>query len=132
MLQSHGCKRHETVGCRGAELGQLFILGLDQLGCRVAFRAIPVGVDAERLDIDPLGVHLRDAVRQVAPQQTGRLERMADHGRRLGHDAMSVDVDRLYPLAVDHDLAPPPRARRRAGIPQAASDKGEPGQGPGD
>jgi putative SOS response-associated peptidase YedK len=43
-----------------------------------------------------------------------------------------VYIDGLDALAVDHDLAPPSRTRHRAGIPETASDKGEPGQGPGD
>src|SRR5207247_2902358 len=101
-----------------------------------ALRAVPIWVDAERLDVDPLGVHLLDAVGKAAPQQTRRFERVIDDGRRLGNDAMGVDVDGLDPLAVDDNLAPSPR--RRPGdlaggrTRQAAADKGEAGERTGD
>jgi hypothetical protein len=132
MLQGDSREGDEAVRCRGAEFGQLLILYLDQLGCRVAFGAVPKGVDAERLDIDALGVHLRYAVADIGPQQPRRLQWVIDHSRRLGNDCMGVDVDGLDPLAVDHDLAPPPLPRRRCSASQAASDKGEAGQRSGD
>jgi formylglycine-generating enzyme required for sulfatase activity len=132
MLQGYRRKGDKAVGCRRAELGELLVLDPDQLGRRVALGAIPKGVDAERLDVDPLDVHLRDAVGDVGPQQPRRLQRVVDDGRRLRNDGMGVDVDGLDPLAVDHDLAPPPRHRRGCRIPQAASDKRQTGQGAGD
>ena len=141
MLQGHRCEGDKAVRRRGAELGQLFVLDADQLGRRVALRAIPKRVDAERLDIDPLRVHLLDAVGNIGPQQPRRLQRVVDHRRRLGNDRMGMDIDGLDPLAVDDHLAPPPLPRprtRRLGtrrprsIRQAASDKGEAGQRAGD
>jgi hypothetical protein len=45
---------------------------------------------------------------------------------------MGVDVDSLDPLAVDHDLAPPPLTRRRCGAAKAAADEREAGQRAGD
>ncbi len=139
VLQCDGREGDEAVGGGGAEFGQLFVLDSDQLGRGVAVGAIPEGIDAERLDVDPLGVHLGDAVGEVRPQQPRRLQRMVDHRRRLRNDGMGVDVDGLDPLAVDHDLAPPTRlcrpsrglalgGMRRARIRQAASDKGDAGE----
>ncbi len=139
VLQCDGRKSDEAVRGGGAELGQLLVLDPDQLGRGVAVGAIPEGVDAERLDIDPLGIHLGDAVGKVRPQEARRLQRMVDHRRRLRNDGMGVDVDSLDPLAIDHDLAPPPRLRcpslglalrgiRRARIRQAAADKGDAGE----
>jgi hypothetical protein len=113
VLQGDGRKGDKSVGRRGAELGQLFVLDLDQLGRRIALRAIPKGVDAERLDVDPLRIHLLDAVGDVGPQQTRRLQWVIDDRRRLGNDGMGVDVDGLDPLAVDHDLASPTLPRGR-------------------
>ena len=141
VLQRDRCEGHKAVRHCGAELGQLFVLDPDQLGRRIAFGAIPIGVDAERLDIDPLRVHLLDPVGDIGPQQPRRLERMVDNGGRPRNDRMGVDVDGLDPLAVDHDLAPSPlprswirrrRTRCPRSIRQAASDKREAGQCAGD
>src|SRR5215471_17386828 len=57
---------------------------------------------------------------------------MVDDSRRLGNDAMRVDVDGLDPFAIDHDLAPPPLSCRRCGAPQTTSDKCEARQRAGD
>ena len=108
MLQRRGREGDEAVGVGRAELGQRLVLDLDQLGRGVALGAIPVRVDAERLDIDALRVHRGDARAGVVHQQARRFERMVDHGRGRRDDAMGVHVDGLDPLAVDHDLAPPP------------------------
>jgi hypothetical protein len=52
-----------------------------------------------------------DAVADIRPQQARRLERVIDDLRRIGDDAMGVDVDGLDPLAADDDLAPAMRVR---------------------
>ena len=106
MLQRGGREGDEAVGIGGAELDQRLVLDLDQLGGGVALGAVPVRVDAQRLDVDALRVHRRDAGAGVVHQQAGRLERMIDHRRGRRNDAMGVHVDGLDPLAVDHDLAP--------------------------
>ena len=120
-----GCRRvgHETFGIGGAEFDQGLVLDPDQFRRGVAPGAIPEGVDAERLDIDALAVHRRDANAGVGHQQAGRLERLTDHRHRRRHAAMGVNVDGLDAFAVDHDLAPsclrvgmamPLRLRRRS------------------
>ena len=106
MLQRRRREGDEAVGAGGAELHQRLVLDLDQLGRGVALGAVPVRVDAERLDVDALRVHRRDARAGVVHQQARRFERMVDHRRRRRDDAMGVHVDGLDPLAVDHDLAP--------------------------
>ena len=107
VLQRRGRVGHEALGVGGAELDQSFVLDPDQLCRGVATGAIPEGVDAERLDVDALAVHRRDARAGVVHQQARCLERMIDHRHRLWHTTMGVHVDGLDPLAVDHDLAPP-------------------------
>ena len=107
MLQGRRREGDEAVGVGGAELDQRLVLDPDQLGRDVALGAIPVRVDAERLDVDALRIHRRDARAGVVHQQARRFERMIDQRHRRRHGAMGVDVDGLDPLAVDHDLAPP-------------------------
>src|SRR5215471_10121579 len=129
VLQSNRRKGDKTVGHRGAELCQLFILKLDQLGRSVAIGAVPERVDAERFDIDALGVHLGDAVGKVRPQQPWGFERMIDHRRRFRNNGVGVDVDRFDSLAADHDLAPAPSLwSARTACREAASNAREPGQ----
>src|SRR5271165_2082193 len=65
MLQGHRRKGDEAIGCRGAELRQLFVLDLDQFGRRVALGAIPIGVDAERLDRGRSGAFFNTIVRYL-------------------------------------------------------------------
>ena len=101
MLERDGGEGHEAVGVRGAEL------------------LVPVGVDAERLDVDALRVHRAQARRDVLLQQGVRLQRPPHERVRRGHRAVRVDVHGLHALAVDDDLPPPGRgrlgvARRRA------------------
>ena len=122
MLQRGGREGDEAVGIGGAELDQRLVLDLDQLGRDVALGAVPVWVDAERLDVDALRVHRRDARAGVVHQQARRLERMLDQRHRLGHAAMGVHVDGLDPLAVDHDLA-----AARMGMPVGVGRGAEPG-----
>ena len=92
-----------------------------------------VGVDAQRLDVDALCVHRRDAGAGVVHQEAGRFEWMVDHRRGRGDDAMGVHVDGLHALAVDHDLAPTGLGvwrGRNAG--HRAGDEREAGQGAGE
>ena len=105
MLQGRRREGDEAVGIGGTELDQGLVLHLDQLGRDVALGAVPVGIDAERLDVDALRVHRGDAHAGVVHQQARRLERMLDQRHRLGNAAMGVHVDGLDALAVDHDLA---------------------------
>jgi hypothetical protein len=119
MLQGGGREGHETVGVGGAELDQRLVLHLDQLSRDVALGPVPVGIDAERLDVDALCIHGRDTRAGVVHQQPGRLKRMLDQRHRLRDAAMGMDVDCLDPLAIDHDLAAtrmgvPVRLGRRA------------------
>ena len=67
MLQRRRREGDEAVGVGRAELDQRLVLDLDQLGRDVALGAVPVGIDAERLDVDALRVHRRDAHAGVGP-----------------------------------------------------------------
>ena len=54
MLQRRRGEGHEAVGLLGAELDQRLVLQPDQLGRLVLAGAVPVGIDAEALDVDAL------------------------------------------------------------------------------
>src|SRR5262249_41217676 len=89
MLQGHSgeCDEALWVGC--AELRERFVLDLDDWCRKVAFYLVPEGVDAERLDIDTLRIHRRDAVLCPGEQQplwAGKRRRR--QRRRLGDWAM--------------------------------------------
>jgi hypothetical protein len=57
MLQRHRRERHKAVGLCRTEFSQFFVLDPDELARQVTLRRVPVGIDAERLDINALGVH---------------------------------------------------------------------------
>ncbi len=107
VLQRGRSESDEAVGIGGAELGKRFVLDLDQRGGDLALGAIPIRIDAERLDVDALRVHRRDARVDVAHQETRRLERMLDQRHCRRHRTMSVHVDGLDPIAIDDDFTPP-------------------------
>ena len=106
MLQGGRGEGDEAVGVGGAELDQRLVLDPDQFGRDVAFGLVPVGIDAQRLDVDALGVHRRDPRAGIVHQQARRLQRLLEERHRLRHAAMGVDVDGPDPPAGDHDLAP--------------------------
>src|SRR5205823_3192852 len=51
VLERHRREGDEALGVRGARLGELLVLDLDDLPRQVAVRLVPVRVDAERLDV---------------------------------------------------------------------------------
>ncbi len=104
VLQRGRREGDKAVGVAGAEFDELLVLYPDQLGGGVALGAIPVRVDAERLDIDAGAVHLRQPVADIRPQEAGRFERMIDDLGGVRDDAMRVHVDGLDALAGDHDF----------------------------
>jgi hypothetical protein len=131
MLQCRRREADEAVGVGRAELDQSLVLDLDQLGRDVALGAVPVGVDAERFDVDALRIHRRDAHAGIGHQQARCLERVLDQGHRRGHRAMGVDVNRLDPFAVDHDL-PAAAMRMRLRVPRRRSARHHRAAGEGD
>src|SRR5262249_54099375 len=88
---------------------------------------VPVGIDAERLDVDPLLVHRLEPVRGPRHQERLRLDLASHQRHRLGHGAVRVDVDRLDASAVHDDLAPPRLSLGRRGGGQTAPDEGATG-----
>src|SRR5512143_3851763 len=97
VLQRHRGKRDEAVGARAAEFGELLVLDSDDLARDVALRLVPGWIDAERLDVYALFVHLGDApgpdfadsrpalVFQLLPQQ----------GQRFRYHTVRVHIDGL-------------------------------------
>src|SRR6266851_778364 len=111
MLERHGGEGDEAVGLRCHQLGELFVLQLDERRRDVAVRLVPVGIDAERLDVDALLVH--GAQTRGRHYQALRPHLQTHHRQGLGEGAVRVDVDGLHAAAVHHHLAPPHRCALR-------------------
>jgi hypothetical protein len=120
MLQRHRREGDEPVGLRRADLRERLVLDLDELARDVPVRRVPVGVDAERLDVDALLVHRADAVCLAGHEEGFRLERSPHQGHRRGHRAVRVHVHGLHALALHHHLSPP---RLRGGGPAAGDER---------
>src|SRR6266567_415369 len=76
VLESDRGEGHEALGVRRARLGELLVLGPDELAREIAVRPVPVGIDAERLHVDALLVHRAEAIRGVLGHvQEGRQRR---------------------------------------------------------
>ena len=73
ILQCRGRKGDEPIRLRGAELDQGLVLDPDQFSDGIALGPVPVGIDAERLDIDTRVIHLRQTVADIGPQETPAL-----------------------------------------------------------
>src|SRR5689334_11033367 len=108
------------------------VVDVDDLFAQVALPRVPHGIDAERLHVDALRIHLPQPV-------TGNLLQPRIGDRRLGdlgepglarelqggrYLAMSVHVDRECALAIDDDvaLARPGRLRMRSTSETAADE----------
>src|SRR5205823_4226310 len=131
ILQGRRRKGDEPLRLRGAERAQGLVLDPDHFGDGIALGPVPVGIDAERLDIDARVIHLRQPVADIRPEETWRFERVIDELRRLWDDAMRMHVNGLDPLATHDDLAAPlrlacPAACSGTGVgADLTADKGE-------
>jgi len=112
VLQGDGGKGHEAIGCGGANLDQGFVLYPDQFGGGVSLGLVPVGIDAERRDIDTLFVHRGDARGRIRHQQFRLRVLSAENGQGFGHRAMCMHVHRLDPGTIDDNLAAATMAMR--------------------
>lgn len=110
-LQRHGREGDEPVGRLRAGLCQSLVLDLDDFCRAITLRyPVPVRVDTQRLDVDPLGVHGGethvDGRRHVEiGAQTGASQFLAHQGQRLGDGAVRMNIDRPDAAAVDDDFA---------------------------
>ena len=111
VLQRHGGEGDEAIGLGRAQLRQLLVLQLDERLGDVALGLVPVGIDAERLDVDALPVHGLDAL--GAHHQLVGLHLQSHQRHRLREPTMRMDVDGLDAAAAHHHLAPP---RRTGGL----------------
>ncbi len=133
VLQRHRREGDEALGIRGARLGELFVLDLDDLPGEIAVRRVPVRVDAERLDVDALLVHGAKPRRHLGGHVQGGWKRRPSELRvhqrqRLGHRAVRVDIHGPHALATHHHF-PAARLRPRGrGGHQLASDERETGE----
>ena len=132
VLQRDRREGDETIGLGGAQLRELFVLHLDDGLCDVALRLVPVGIDAERLDVDALLVHGADAI--GAHDQIVRIDLHPHQRHGLRKRAVGMHVDRLHAAAVHHDLPAPRGCALRMdmrGGEQIAADEGGAGHDAG-
>ncbi len=125
MLHRGGGEGDKAVRMLGAQLRKLLVLRPDYLLGSVTVELVPDRIDAERLDVDALGIHLLDA--QLGLVERRRRNFQARHGVGFRERAMRVDVDGLHALAADHDFAPR-RGPFRVSVPRVqkiAADKGD-------
>src|SRR4029077_5892003 len=101
----------EPVRMRTAELGELFVLELNELLCDLARRRVPRGIDAQRFNVDALLVHLPQT---ASPHHQRRIVEWRLTGDFSGarDNAMGVDIYRFYSPAA-HAHVPAARGRRR-------------------
>ena len=133
VLQGHRSEGDEALGVGSAGFGQFFVLDLDHLFGDLAFGLVPVGIDRQRLHVDALRIHRRQALRHRACHvQVGSkrwpAELQAHQRHRLRHRAVGMHVDHPGTLAGDRGFAAARlRVRRMAGE-QVATDKGKAGE----
>src|SRR5262245_1318704 len=129
-LQRNRRVADETAGDRLAHLRDLDALEVIEATGKIAVGAVPEGVDAERLHVDAVLVHVGDALgldweAEVAFELLagGTLERRAaDQVEHRGHRAVSVHVDGSHAAAADDDFAPRRGLRGRVPKPTADAD----------
>lgn len=102
---------------------QLLVLDAYHGFGHVALGVVPQRIDRQRLHVDALLVHFRDAPRADLADAgtTLLLDSLAEQVKRLLDHAMRVHIDGLHALAADHDLAAAAATRTRGGIGHAAA-----------
>ena len=105
-LQGERGEACETVRMGRAELGQLLVLDLDDLGGKVAIPAIPERIDRQHFHVDGLRIDGRqplieiddDFVGAAHLRQQGLGAFLAEQRVGLTDQAMRVDVDGFRPV----------------------------------
>src|SRR5262249_14984739 len=102
------------------------------LGREVALGPVPGRVDAERLHVDALRVHLANAPGPDLVDARASLDvgLQAQEGVRFRDHAVGVDVDGSHAAAAHDDLAPARAPRRRARGPRAGDPAALDGRSP--
>src|SRR5215470_1374778 len=128
-LERHRRERNEPVWMGGTRLGKFLVLDCDDLFGKVAVCGfVPIGIDAERLHVNPLLVHACEPGRQLSfdveiGTQLRSAELQVHQRKRFWHRAMGVDIDRPGTLAIDHDLSAPCLGPRENGNEVAANEQ---------
>ena len=136
ILKGERSEGGEAVRLCGAQLRQLLILHLDDLGGGVAVLAVPERIDGEHLHVDRHRIHGREALLDDDEVLLGAFGRR-HHARGfcahevdgLVEQAVGVDIDTLDALAVDHEREAWPAGLLGTGrIEQPATAEGDAGR----
>ena len=117
-LQRNRREGHEAIRVFSAELGEPVVLHADHLGHDIALRSIPPRVDAERLHVDALAIHLADAPRPdlLDPRSAVVFHLEPEQRVRFRNHAMRVHVDRRHATTADHHFTAPAGRHRFAAL----------------
>jgi hypothetical protein len=104
-LKGDGRKRREPIGMRRNEFGEGVVLNVDDLRREVAIDGVPVGIDAQHGDVDPVRVHVHQPIgeRLAIEAQCPGVHLLSEKFCGSRNGAMCVDVDGPNSPAVDHD-----------------------------
>jgi hypothetical protein len=120
ILQRHGGHPHESIRMLGAPLRDALVLKRHQVARQWTLGVVAPRVHVDRLVVDPLRVHVDQALRAEHDVPADVVLRRRGHGRvlhqlhDLGNEAVRVHVYRPDPAAVDRHL--PPFPWRRANL----------------
>jgi len=109
VFQRHGGVADKPIGIVGTHRRELFILHVDNATGEVAIGAVIHGIDAQRLHIDPVAVHVGDALRSDRKTEAafelparGALELSPFYEiDNFGDGGVGVHVHGLDPAAAD-------------------------------
>jgi hypothetical protein len=114
-------ERDEAVRVLRADLDEPLVVETHHFRRGLAIGAVPEGIDAERLHVDPLRVHRPEPTGQVLPLHHDPAGVMLvgilpEQLRRRGDETVRVHVDGPHPLALYLHFATPGRGLRRAPV----------------
>ena len=97
-----------------AQLGQFFVLKLDDLASQVALHRVPVRIDADGLHVQALLIHHPQTFFERHSRLRLVLRRLSARQRdRFRHDAVAVDIHGFHAASAHHHL---PAARLLTGL----------------
>ena len=116
-LEGHRGERDEAVGIARADLDEPFVVETHDFASGIAIGPVPERIDAERLHVDALRVHVAEPRGRILHHDAAGMVLvgiLAEQLRRCGDETMRVHVDGFHAAPLDDDFAAPGRRLRRA------------------